>query len=139
MLGVLAFVGLVPLASFAFELIRTSQRALKTSQQEIELQLASSIAGQIDSYMDGATRQLSAIADSLGATIGQQGARVIERAISAENKERLRRETETAWDLGIFGAPTCVVGGELFWGNDRMDDGLDWYTVKGGGGACPNT
>jgi 2-hydroxychromene-2-carboxylate isomerase len=72
-------------------------------------------------------------------TIGQQGARVIELAISAENKERLRRETETAWDLGIFGAPTCVVGGELFWGNDRMDDALDWYTAKGGGGACPNT
>ena len=71
-------------------------------------------------------------------TIGQDGSRVIGLAVSAENKERLRRETETAWELGIFGAPTCVVGAELFWGNDRMDDALDWYSAKGGG-PCPST
>ncbi len=40
---------------------------------------------------------------------------------------RLRTETEEARRLGIFGAPTCIVeGGELFWGNDRIEQALDW-------------
>jgi hypothetical protein len=28
--------------------------------------------------------------------------------------------------LGIFGAPTFIVDGELFWGNDRLEAALDW-------------
>lgn len=45
---------------------------------------------------------------------------------SAEVKARLRANTERAADLGIFGAPSFVVDGELFWGNDRLEDALDW-------------
>jgi len=55
----------------------------------------------------------TAVIEEILGTIGQHGARVIELAISAENKERLRRETEAAWDLGIFGAPTCVSEGAV--------------------------
>ena len=29
--------------------------------------------------------------------------------------------TAEARDLGVFGAPTYVIGGELFWGQDRLD------------------
>ena len=44
-----------------------------------------------------------------------------------ENKLRLRAETETAQQLGIFGAPTFVTSdGELFWGNDRLEQALTW-------------
>ena len=28
--------------------------------------------------------------------------------------------------LGIFGSPTFAVGGELFWGDDRLDDAICW-------------
>jgi 2-hydroxychromene-2-carboxylate isomerase len=28
--------------------------------------------------------------------------------------------------LGIFGAPNVVVNGELFFGQDRIDDALAW-------------
>jgi 2-hydroxychromene-2-carboxylate isomerase len=46
-------------------------------------------------------------------------------------KEKLREETAIAADLGIFGAPSFVTeDGELFWGNDRLEDALDW-AVKG--------
>lgn len=31
------------------------------------------------------------------------------------------RYTETAIELGVFGAPTYVIDGELFWGQDRLD------------------
>jgi len=80
----------------------------------------------------------AAVIEGILGAAGQDGAEVIARATSVDGKERLRRETETAWELGIFGAPTCVVGRELFWGNDRMDDALDWYSTKGGT-ACPST
>jgi 2-hydroxychromene-2-carboxylate isomerase len=36
-------------------------------------------------------------------------------------KDRLRANTDAAIAKGAFGAPTFVVGDELFWGNDRMD------------------
>ncbi|HEX9665685.1 MAG TPA: DsbA family protein, partial [Thermodesulfobacteriota bacterium] len=41
-------------------------------------------------------------------------------------KEYLRKQTEEAIGLGIFGAPSFVVGNELFWGNDRLEDAIDW-------------
>jgi 2-hydroxychromene-2-carboxylate isomerase len=42
-------------------------------------------------------------------------------------KARLRRETEEAQRLGLFGAPSFVCAdGELFWGNDRLEQALRW-------------
>jgi len=37
-------------------------------------------------------------------------------------KDALRAHTEEAIELGVFGAPTVIVGGELFWGDDRLRD-----------------
>lgn len=39
----------------------------------------------------------------------------------------LERETSAARDLGIFGSPTFATGGEIFWGDDRLDDAVSWY------------
>ncbi|HEY0136101.1 MAG TPA: 2-hydroxychromene-2-carboxylate isomerase [Nannocystis sp.] len=43
------------------------------------------------------------------------------RAASHEIKDELRRRTDEAVEREIFGVPTCFVGDELFWGNDRLD------------------
>jgi 2-hydroxychromene-2-carboxylate isomerase len=59
--------------------------------------------------------------------LGQPGAALIQQAQSPESKEKLRAQTERAVTLGIFGAPTFVVGSELFWGNDRLEAALSWY------------
>ncbi len=57
----------------------------------------------------------------------RDAAGVLERAQAAENKARLRSETEEAQRLGIFGAPSFVTAdGELFWGNDRLEAALAW-------------
>lgn len=37
----------------------------------------------------------------------------------------LRAQTEQARRLGIFGAPTFMVKGEMFWGDDRLEDALE--------------
>ena len=36
-------------------------------------------------------------------------------------RQELIDETQAALARGVFGAPTFVVGGEIFWGKDRMD------------------
>lgn len=58
--------------------------------------------------------------------------RVIDEALSDANKLRLRRQTETAMEKGIFGAPTFFVGDEMFWGNDRLDDALAFCRAQAG-------
>jgi 2-hydroxychromene-2-carboxylate isomerase len=48
-------------------------------------------------------------------------------AQSDEIKMRLRSETEAAQGLGLFGAPSfSTADGELFWGNDRLEQALRW-------------
>jgi 2-hydroxychromene-2-carboxylate isomerase len=58
--------------------------------------------------------------------VGQDPDRVIELARSEEIEQALAQETETAKELGVFGAPTFVVDGEVFWGDDRLDDAVSW-------------
>ena len=62
--------------------------------------------------------------------IGLDGPRLLEQAQTAESKAKLRAQTEHAGSLGIFGAPTFLVGDEMFWGNDRLEQALAW--VKSG-------
>jgi 2-hydroxychromene-2-carboxylate isomerase len=57
---------------------------------------------------------------------GQEPPALLARAEAPETKDRLRADTDGAIRLGIFGAPSFVVGGELFWGNDRLEDALAW-------------
>ena len=46
------------------------------------------------------------------------------RAREDEVKAALRASTEEAARHGIFGAPSFRVGGELFWGDDRLEDAI---------------
>ena len=39
-------------------------------------------------------------------------------------KGELRAATEEAGDLGVEGVPSVVVGGEVFWGDDRLEDAV---------------
>jgi len=56
-------------------------------------------------------------------------AAALEAAQSGAIKEKLRTQTAEAQQRGIFGAPTFITAdGELFWGNDRLEDALAWAT-----------
>ena len=52
--------------------------------------------------------------------------RLLSRTEQPEIKHRLKRQTADAQELGIFGAPSFVCGGELFWGDDRLEQALAW-------------
>ena len=49
---------------------------------------------------------------------------ILNQANSEANKNRLRAQTEEAIKLGIFGAPSFIAKGELFWGNDRLEEAI---------------
>lgn len=57
-------------------------------------------------------------------------AALMQAAVADEVKARLRAQTQTAHERGIFGAPSFLVGEELFWGNDRLEDALAWYARR---------
>jgi len=57
---------------------------------------------------------------------GQETKRALERAAGGEIGKLYDDDTAEARRLGIFGSPTFVAGGELFWGDDRLDDAVRW-------------
>jgi 2-hydroxychromene-2-carboxylate isomerase len=59
--------------------------------------------------------------------MGQDPAAILREAASEPNKTRLKALTEEARSRGIFGAPTFITeDGEMFWGNDRLEQALAW-------------
>ena len=42
-------------------------------------------------------------------------------------KDELKSVTQVAHEKDIFGAPTFVVNGQIFWGQDRLEFALDEY------------
>lgn len=50
----------------------------------------------------------------------------LERAVSPELRARLRANTAEAMQVGLFGAPSFIVSGELFFGQVRLEDAVGW-------------
>jgi 2-hydroxychromene-2-carboxylate isomerase len=59
--------------------------------------------------------------------IGQDPDRVIAAAKNDSVGHALEANTEEAKRLNIFGAPTFVTHGEIFWGDDRLEDAIAWH------------
>jgi len=51
---------------------------------------------------------------------GLDGITLVAAACEPEAKERLKRQTDDAIAAGVFGVPTMIVDGELFWGYDDV-------------------
>lgn len=58
--------------------------------------------------------------------LGVNARQALDAANSDAAKASLREQMARAAELGIFGAPSFISAGELFWGNDRLDDALAW-------------
>ncbi len=57
---------------------------------------------------------------SLLAALGLPASR-IDASRSAAVQQRYDANTQQAIDAGVFGAPSYVIDGEIFWGQDRLD------------------
>jgi carboxymethylenebutenolidase len=60
---------------------------------------------------------------TLAALLAEQGlaAARLEESHSQTVHERYEVDTQLAIDAGVFGAPSYVIAGEIFWGQDRLD------------------
>jgi 2-hydroxychromene-2-carboxylate isomerase len=61
------------------------------------------------------------ILDLLAQKVGLDPIWLGERRKAPEIKEKLRSNTEELMSRGGFGSPTMYVGGQMFFGNDRME------------------
>jgi 2-hydroxychromene-2-carboxylate isomerase len=69
---------------------------------------------------EGADLSSDVVLTRLAAEAGLDGSALLARASESAIKDALRAETEDAAARGVFGAPTFVVGNDLFWGQDRL-------------------
>jgi 2-hydroxychromene-2-carboxylate isomerase len=77
-----------------------------------------------------AISERAVIADVLN-EIGLDAEACLTTAENAANKQKLKAEVERAAAIGLFGAPMLVTeDSEIFWGNDRLEQGLDWAMRK---------
>lgn len=60
------------------------------------------------------------------ATVGQDYDRVLAAACSAAIQRDLQQQTDEARRLNLVGSPIFMVEGEMFWGDDRLQDAIDW-------------
>lgn len=60
------------------------------------------------------------------ATVGQDPERCLARACDADVRAAYDGHTARARELGVFGSPSFVFGSEVFWGDDRLEDAVDW-------------
>jgi 2-hydroxychromene-2-carboxylate isomerase len=63
---------------------------------------------------------------------GQPAERWLARAAEQATKDKLKQQTDRAIALGIFGSPSFSVGDELFWGNDRLEQALEFALSPSG-------
>jgi 2-hydroxychromene-2-carboxylate isomerase len=70
--------------------------------------------------------------------VGLDAERVLADAQSPEGKARLKEQTSQAIADGVFGLPTVVADGELFWGVDALPE-LDRFLTSGGPSVDPDT
>ena len=81
----------------------------------------------IDGYEAGSDTNLTQTLSE----IGQDKLRVLDLAGSSEVEAVYLDQTERAKQAGIFGSPSFIVDGELFWGDDRLEDAIDWAIKDG--------
>lgn len=62
----------------------------------------------------------------VAAAAAEMHPRAINAAVQRDQvKSALREATERAGDLGVVGVPSVAVGGEVFWGDDRLEEAAD--------------
>ena len=75
-------------------------------------------------WQDGLNMNDQNIIDKILKNLGVNPTTFSLRTSSQSIKEQLKRKTNEAYELGIFGAPTFLVNNKIFWGQDRLEYAL---------------
>ncbi len=82
-------------------------------------------------FLDGARLDDPDVLQRAADEVGLDGAGVIEATSTPVVKDALRARNDEAVTLGVFGVPTVVVGDQLFWGDDRLDEAAETVRARG--------
>jgi 2-hydroxychromene-2-carboxylate isomerase len=72
-------------------------------------------------WVDGKDMNEPQVVASVLQQAGFDAGALVALASDPEVKEHLKSLTATAVERGVFGAPTFFVGGQMYWGQDRLD------------------
>jgi len=75
-----------------------------------------------NAFQHGADLSITAHVLDSARRVGLDRGDVVDAIESPQIKQSLRDATDAAFELGVFGVPTVAVDGELFWGDDRLED-----------------
>lgn len=97
-------------------------RLLIAAQLAAGSEAALKLSGAVFSAVWAQDRNI-ADAGTLAQLLAEQGlpAAWLDDAHSAQVQERYEAHTRQAIATGVFGAPSYVIDGEIFWGQDRLD------------------
>jgi 2-hydroxychromene-2-carboxylate isomerase len=90
----------------------------KRGGREVEFSLAAFRAAFVDGRDLGDPKEVAALAP----VAGFGPAALLETVARQDAKDELRAATETAHGQGVLGVPTVVIGGQRFWGDDRLEE-----------------
>ena len=77
-------------------------------------------------FVDDRDISSAAVVGEIAHEVGIDPDELAAGAQQPETKEQLRSQVDQAIQAGIFGAPTIIVDGEIFWGNDRIPQIERW-------------
>ncbi len=61
--------------------------------------------------------------------MGKDADAILSRIAARETDAKMAASADEARALGLFGSPHFVVGKEVFWGDDRLEDAFSWAKV----------
>jgi 2-hydroxychromene-2-carboxylate isomerase len=73
-------------------------------------------------FLHGANLEQEDVVLEAGRRAGLDSVALSSALADSDVKDTLRNATDDALALGVFGVPTVVIGEELFWGDDRLED-----------------
>lgn len=105
-------------------------RAVIWLQQQGSPQLAPFIHAVFRAYfVSGRDIGDAAVVMEIAQAVGLDVAALTSGVQSDAIKDALRAEVERSIARGVFGAPTIFVDGEMFWGQDRLEQVERWITT----------
>jgi 2-hydroxychromene-2-carboxylate isomerase len=96
-------------------------RAMAFADREGSLR-AFALAAMRRSFLQGGNLGELSVVQDAGERAGIDPARLARAVQVPEIKDAVRATHDEAVSLGVFGVPTVVTGGQLFWGDDRLDE-----------------
>lgn len=91
-----------------------------------------SLAAMRMAFREGADLADRALVLEAGARVGIDRGELDLAMQAPEIKQELRELNDEALAAGVFGVPTVIVGGELFWGDDRLQEAAQAYRAQSG-------